>query len=293
MGKKGLGRGLEALLPAYQLMKEKSPVTELKVNSISPNSYQPRRQIDNEKLDELARSITEHGVVQPIVVRPLGEDRYQIVVGERRWRACQQLQLETIPAVIKEVDDQELSEIALVENIQREDLHALEEARAYQQLIESFGLTQEELARRLGKSRPLIANTLRLLLLPEVIQQYLMQELLTPGHARALLGLSGEEDQLQVARQVIEENLSVRETEERVRLRQQQKEPEKKKSSAREPLAADYEMVLRQMEERLSTVLGTRVKINARGQKGKVEIAYYSTEDLERILGLVLPGEEY
>jgi len=293
MGKKGLGRGLEALLPAYQLMAEKAPATELKVNSISPNSYQPRRQIDHEKLDELARSITEHGVVQPIVVRPLGEERYQIVVGERRWRACQQLQLETIPAVIKEVNDQELSEIALVENIQREDLHALEEARAYQQLIESFGLTQEELARRLGKSRPLIANTLRLLLLPEVIQQYLMQELLTPGHARALLGLSGEEDQLQVARQVIEENLSVRETEERVRLRQQQKEPEKKKSSKREPLAADYEIVLRQMEERLSTVFGTRVKIKARGQKGKVEIAYYGTEDLERILGLVLPGEEY
>lgn len=215
MSKRGLGKGLGALIPTtnpVQYDPDKDTISELNIHEILPNSFQPRKNFDPDKLSELAASIKEHGVIQPVIVRPHSEG-YELVVGERRLRACKQLGLEKIPAVIRALSDRDMTEMALIENIQRHDLNPIEEAKAYKKLIEEFGLTQEEVAKKVGKSRPFIANYLRILHLPELIHDYLAKGVLTVGHARPLLSIENQSLQLQLVKQIIDNGLSVRETE--------------------------------------------------------------------------------
>ncbi|MHB1126779.1 MAG: ParB/RepB/Spo0J family partition protein [Bacillota bacterium] len=290
MVKRGLGKGLEALIPPVVMSKQKEDlVTQIPLNHIQPNPNQPRRVIDEEKLQELAKSIESHGVIQPIVVRALGGDRYELIAGERRWRACCLLQVEKIPALIKEIDPQQISEVALIENIQREDLHSLEEARAYKALMEDYRITQEDLARRLGKSRSVIANTVRLLLLHPQIQLLINEKKISAGHGRALLALDNESEQLTLARVIVEKELSVRETEKWVqRIGEGQ---DKKEAGKKARIKAINENTTRDIESRLRSLLGTKVKIKDRGGKGKIEVEYYDVGDLERILDVFLKGE--
>lgn len=293
-----MGRGLEALIPNFDIEPEEiseggaaggGRVVLLSVANIVPNRFQPRRDFNEEKLKELAKSIKEHGVVQPVVVRKDGE-KYEIVAGERRWRACRLLKMDTIPAIVKDIDNQELTEIALIENIQRQDLNALEEASAYQLLIKEFGYTQEDLAKRIGKSRSAVANTLRLLLLEKRVQEMLQEGELTAGHARALLALEGPA-QVAAAEKVVGEELNVRQTEALVKgvLRKeaaaQEDAPEEEESGEEDSLYA----ILESVEESLRDALGTQVRIKSRNRgKGRIEIEYYGYEELERIIDLIL-----
>lgn len=279
LAKRGLGKGLQALIPEMEEHRQDS--IEIKIRDIHPNQYQPRRDFDLEKLQELADSIKEHGVIQPIVVTPFNKG-YQIVAGERRWRAASMIGLKEIPAVIKEYTQQQLMEIALIENLQREDLNAIEEASAYKQLIEEFSLTQEELGKRLGKSRPYIANTLRLLTLSTDLQDLIRNNQLSPGHGRALLSIEDPKVRDQIAKKVMEEKLSVRDLE---RLVQNLK---KKKKVKRTDNTRTKSPFIIELEENLQRILGTKVNIHRnRNKKGKIEIEYYSDEDLERILDLI------
>lgn len=294
MSKRGLGKGLGALLPSSldiegDLDKE---IRELRLDEIIPNTDQPRRQFDQDKLTELALSIQEHGIVQPIVVRTLENGLYQIVAGERRWRAAQQLELETIPVIIKDYNDKQMMEIALIENIQREDLNPLEEARAYQTLIEEHQLTQEELGGRLGKSRSYIANTLRLLNLSIPVQKMLEEGQLTSGHARAILTLP-EKGQETLAEKIIIEGLSVRETEQIVKTILTLKEEKADKLIQKEKSGSTlYEnSIIADFQERLRERLGTKVEINQQGDKGRIIIEYYSPGDLQRVLDLFFEEE--
>lgn len=271
-----MGRGLGALLPEVQ---EKDVVREVAVEEIVPNRYQPRQQFDEEKLEELVRSVEEHGVVQPVMVRPR-PGGYELVAGERRWRAALKAGLSSIPAVIKEFSDAELMEIALVENLQREDLNPIEEARAYARLIKEFGLTQERLAQRVGKSRPQIANTLRLLQLDEELQKAILDGQLSMGHAKVLLAIEDPSWRRQVVARVVQGQLSVRETEELLKTWQQ------KRRRPGKPVKTDPQLV--ELEEILRENLGTRVKIVSGRRKGRIEIEYYGPGDLERIMGLML-----
>ncbi|NLC77938.1 MAG: ParB/RepB/Spo0J family partition protein [Clostridia bacterium] len=290
MAKRGLGRGLEALLPSnFSLQGEQGAgkavkkVVELNIEEIVPNQEQPRRRFNDSTLRELAASIEEHGVVQPIIVRTLEDGKYQIVAGERRWRACQLLEKKTIPAIIENFNDQELLEIGLIENIQREDLNPLEEARAYKMLIDVYGLSQDEVAQKVGKSRPFIANMMRLLNLARPVQELLVSGELSVGHGRALLPLP-EDGQVTLAKKVLREGLSVRETEALVKsvLTLAGDRPAKKEKKDR-PLVLDKSLVL-DYQDRLREKLGTKVEINQQGEKGKIIIEYYSSEELNRVL---------
>lgn len=284
---KGLGKGLGALLPTIESEEvtstAKKGVEEIDINQINPNSKQPRRVFDDEKLNELALSIKEHGVVQPIIVRKVG-DHYEIVAGERRWRACQLLGLKTIPAVVKEYTDEEVTEIALIENIQRENLNPVEEALAYKQLIEKFKFTQEKVAVKLGKSRPYVTNLLRILNLPQKVLDMMQEGILTLGHGRTLLALSSAKQQEEVAEKILQLSLSVRQTEELVKKLTEGK-VEKPDSSKTSP---KIDPAYRQIEDRLRSIFGTKVKISNKGSKGKIEIEYYSEDELNRILDLVI-----
>ena len=275
MPKRVLGRGLEALIP----LKEEGFEKEVLVKDISPNKYQPRESFRPEKLRELIASIREKGVVQPILVRAKGRG-YELIAGERRLRAARELRLKKIPAVIRDVRDEEMLELSLIENIQREDLTPIEEAQAYRRLIKEFGLTQSSLAKRVGKERPSIANILRLLSLPREIQLDVSRGTISPGHARALLGL-GKAGQVEMNKKIKRRRLSVRETEELVSRRKRRKPPAKRRTMLRR----DVQIVA--LEEELMKTLGTRVRITQRQGKGKIEIEYYSPEDLERILELL------
>jgi len=288
MAKRGLGRGLGALLPDIKDKEEVSGIQLLPVDSIVPGKHQPREDFDSEKLEELVNSIRTHGVIQPIVVRPLGEGRYELVAGERRWRACQMAGLKEIPALVRELDEREVREVALIENVQREDLNPLEEAKAYQALMVEYGLTQEEIASRVGKSRPVIANALRLLQLPVAVQEMLRQGQLSAGHARALLSLEDPELQIRAATEVVEGGLSVRETEELVRRWQGKASGSRGGGVVRGQERLDWE--LEAMAEALEERLGTTVKIRRMRQGGRIEIYYYSQGELERLLQ-VLGGE--
>lgn len=280
MSKRGLGRGLSALIPETNLEQGDKP-GEIRLDEIVPNPYQPRRLFDQEKLDELAESIRKHGVLQPIVVRKAGE-RYEIVVGERRYRAARQAGLESIPAVVREYDDRDMMQIALVENLQREDLNPIEEAEGYRRLMSEFGLTQEELGAVLGKSRSAVANTLRLLKLDPFVQESVSRGTLSMGHARALLALESPTDQIRVCRKVVEEGLSVRQTEELVkRLLTPAQRVKHSKETARDPNIVE-------IEDRLKRSLGTQVRIKPGQRRSVIEIEYYSSDDLERILERVL-----
>ncbi|MCG0277060.1 MAG: ParB/RepB/Spo0J family partition protein [Thermanaeromonas sp.] len=288
MAKRGLGRGLGALLPDIRDKEDSSGVQLLPVDSIIPGKHQPREDFDEEKLAELVDSIRVHGVIQPVIVRPVGEGRYELVAGERRWRACKAAEVKEIPALVRELDERQVREIALIENVQREDLNPLEEARAYEALMVEYGLTQEEIASRVGKSRPVIANALRLLQLPAAVQEMLRRGELSAGHARALLSLEDADLQVRAAEEVVERGLSVRETEELVR-RWQGKAPQGRKAgSVRVSEEADWE--LEAMREALEERFGTAVKIRRMRQGGRIEIYYYSEGELERLLQ-VLGGE--
>lgn len=290
MNKTGLGKGLSALiLESPDSGESQEPVNEIEVNKIKPNAYQPRRVFEQDKLDELANSIKEHGVVQPIVVRRLRSGKYELVVGERRLRATQQLGWQKIPAVVKEFTDEQMMEIALVENIQRQDLNPVEEAIAYKRLLEEFKLTQEQLAQRVSKSRPFVANMIRLLNLPQEIINDLSENKLTVGHARPLLAIENEETKLKVARDIISKNLSVRETENLIR---KIVEDEKEQAPEEKTKAEKLTPIMIDLESQLRSLCGTKVKIKDLGGKGKIEIDYYCADDLDRITALFLRGEK-
>ncbi|MCR4440578.1 MAG: ParB/RepB/Spo0J family partition protein [Peptococcaceae bacterium] len=290
MTKSRLGRGLSALIPTESdaLVKDE-PVTEIKLELIKPNSFQPRKSFDKDKLDELARSIQEHGVVQPVVVRPLGNGEYELVVGERRLRACQQLLLEKIPAVVKDLSDRQMVEIALIENIQREDLNPVEEAAAYKRLMEEFDLTQEEVAQRVAKSRSFVANMLRLLKLPQPVLEMLSSGQLTVGHVRPLLAVDNEEQQIKLAGEMIEKNLTVRDAEALTKKQVAEKPMDGKKNKGKENKLPPG---ILDLESRLRSLCGTKVRIKQMGEKGRIEIDYYSSDDLDRIVSIFLK-EDY
>lgn len=278
--KTGLGRGLDALIPDVKPQQEQpenedtAPVM-LRLSLVEPNRDQPRKQFNDESLDELAQSIKQYGVIQPIIVCKNGE-RYEIVAGERRWRAARKAGLKEIPVLIKEYSREEIAEISLIENIQREDLSPIEEARAYRQLIEDHGLTQEALAQRVSKSRTAIANTMRLLNLHPEVQEMLSDGRLSAGHARALLAVENGTIQLELAGKVVEGALSVRQTEDLVKFYKIQNKPGKTRIKNDE----NY----RDLEKKLTCALGTRVRIKQNEQgRGRIEISYYTEEQLDQI----------
>lgn len=284
MTKKGLGRGLGALIPELESAdKERQSIAELEIKLIDRNPRQPRREFDAAKLGELADSIREHGVVQPIVVKPVG-DRYQIVAGERRWRAAQLAGLTKVPAVVRSFTEQEQMEIALIENLQREDLNPLEEAEAYRVLLDQFGLTQEELARRLGKSRPQISNTLRLLQLSDEVREYVRLGQLSMGHAKVLLGVEEPALQAELAGIVLARGLSVRDLE--ALITRSAEAPGAKRE--RRPLTVE----MRAVEGRLREYFGTPVKLQFSGEKGKLEITFFGEDGLQRIMDALGAAEE-
>ena len=273
---KGLGKGLGALLgeSAMQPVNQQSPLL-LPLQKIEPNRLQPRRNFDEEELSALADSIRQHGVIQPLTVRLLDSGYYQIIAGERRWRAARLAGLREVPVVVIEADDKKAMELALIENLQRADLTPIEEARGYQQLIGEYGLTQEQVADRVSKSRPAVANAMRLLSLPDELLALVEEGKLTAGHARAILSLKEKPQQLAVAQKVIHLQLSVRQTEAMCKkLSTAVKTPEPK------PVEVDY---LAECEKSLSRRLGRGVKIVSGKRKGKIELEYYGQEDLQRL----------
>lgn len=272
--RRGLGRGLSALIPSPP-PEEKLRLEEIPLGSILANPNQPRKYFDAQALEGLTVSIKEFGLVQPVIVRPK-EENYELIAGERRLKAAQQAGLKTIPAIIKPSSDSESLEMSLIENLQREDLNALEEAAAYQQLIEQFSLTHEELAKRVGKSRPLISQTVGLLRLPVEIQRLIIEGNLSAGHARTLLGLRDAHRQIKLAERIIAENLSVRQVENIVRFLTMER------SSRR----LSQPKALRRMADALSQRFGCRVRIKMAGEAGRIEIEFKSIEDLERIYHL-------
>ncbi len=280
--KKGLGKGLEALISSTNALEEaKNSVLEVKINEIDPNSQQPRKVFDQERLDALSESIKEHGVVQPIIVRTEGS-RYIIIAGERRWRAAKLAGLKTIPVIIKDISSREVMEIALIENLQREDLNPVEEAEAYQKLIDEYSLTQEEVAKVVGKSRAAIANSVRLLSLSNEIKDMISDGRLTSGHARTLITISDIQKQNSLANQIIEKGLNVREAEKLAAHEASGKKKQKTKAVNKE-IAELYTL-----EEKLRSVFGTKVNLLKGKEKGKITIEYYSNEEFDRIIDLLL-----
>ena len=286
MAKKGLGRGLDALLRAESVVETttayEKDVKIIKTTQIEPNKAQPRSDFDEEKLQALAESIAEYGILQPIVVKLNSNGFYTIVAGERRWRAARMAKLKEMPAIVKQFDEQSEKEVALIENLQRENLNAIEEALGIQELMELYGLTQEEVAKKLGKSRPAVANSVRLLHLPGAVQEYIKNGALSMGHARALLALEKQEKIEEVAKKIIQEDFSVRQTESYIKSLQAQKK--KKKASKQEEEMVRY---IRSLEQTLSSDLGTKIKIVHKNNKGKIEIPYSSLEDFDRIIKLI------
>ena len=281
-GQRGLGRGLDALLSGAKTNEEQPIVINIPTMQISPNKFQPRRVFDQEALTELAQSITQYGILQPIVVRK-AINGYELVAGERRWRASQQAGMVEIPATIKEYTDGEMIEIALIENIQREDLNAIEEALAYRRLMDELSLTQEEVGRKVGRSRSLIANMVRLLNLHPTVQEYVSRGTLSMGQARPLLALETRELQLEVAEMIIEEDLSARGAEELVKRFSEIPKQAKQQTKVTE----EKGIFVIEAEDRLKLILGTQVKIKPGKLKSKIEIEFYSPEDFERILELL------
>ncbi len=276
----GLGRGLNALLGDPVLQDQGEGSVSLPISQVEPGLNQPRKRFDPEALAELADSIREHGIIQPLTVRRLSSGYYQIIAGERRWRAAKQAGLDEVPAVIIEADDRKVMEIGLIENLQREDLNPAEEARGYQVLMTEYGMTQEQVAQRMGKSRPAVTNALRLLNLPEDLMALVEEGKLSAGHARALLGAPTPALQRQGARAVLDKGLSVRQTEALVKALQKEKKPKVRT----EDMLAIY---LADLEKNLGSQLGRKVHIQHRGKKGKLELEYYSEDDLETLLRLL------
>ena len=284
--KTGLGRGLGALIPSTSTSKEGSYYSEatgyqeVPIGSISVNPYQPRDVFDEDALNSLSLSIREVGVLQPVLIRRKSSDTFELIAGERRWRAAKRAGKETIPAIVRDVEDLTSLEHALVENLHRQDLGPLEEAAAYQQLIDDFQLSQEAVAKRVGKSRPAIANSLRLLQLPSSVQGFLMDGRLTAGHARALLGLSSRQEQDQLANRAIQENLTVREIERIVRDGSVSTKAKKKRSANKSVAELEVERIL-------SELLSTRVGVTIGSRRGKITIDFANSDDLSRILNII------
>lgn len=308
--RKALGKGLASLIPNTPLPTRAAPSTAIviedamdaevslpkknfvqtiSVDLIVPNHLQPRKHFNDEALEELANSIRVHGVIQPVVVCPLPNGRYELIAGERRWRACRKAGLAEVPAVFKDADNEGMLEMAIIENIQREDLDALEEAAAYQELMKQFGYSQEQVADKVGKSRPAVANSLRLLNLPKVIQEDIASNRLTAGHARALLSLETLQDQLTIREQVLRSQLTVRDVERLVQFRMNRvpkTEEGDKATSGGRPLSPQW----KQVQEDLTMALGTKVILqpNADMKGGKIVVEFYSAQDLSRIHDLVI-----
>jgi ParB family transcriptional regulator, chromosome partitioning protein len=310
--RRGLGRGLGALIPdparlgdgdaaaakAADQAAAGEPAAaglgevagaryeEVAVTAITPNPRQPRRTFDEESLDELAESIKQVGLLQPVVVRAVGPGRYELVMGERRWRAAQRAGLAEIGAIVKQTQDDDLLRDALIENLHRQQLDPLEEAAAYQQLLDDFGATHEELARKIGRSRPHISNTLRLLNLPPAVQKRVAAGVLSAGHARALLSLESAEAQDRLAQRIVAEGLSVRTVEELVAVGTDEAPPRHPARAARRPTAPG----LRHLADRLSDLFETRVKVEMGQRKGKIVVEFATVDDLERIVKAMTPG---
>ncbi len=282
--KSGLGKGLGALIPAAE-EKSAAPqgVTEVGLASITPNPHQPRAAIRDQDLMELAASIEEHGIIQPLVVTR-APDGYQLVAGERRWRSARLAGLATVPVIVKDLVPREMLELALVENIQRSDLNALEEAMAYQQLTEEFGLTQGQVAQRVGKSRVAVSNTLRLLKAARFVQEALLEGNISEGHARALLGLEREEAQEAALKTVLKQGLNVRQTEELVRRLLGQGRKERRPAPAISPQT-------RALETSFREALGTKVKLTRQGEAGRIVIHFYSDEELNALYERIVEGK--
>lgn len=260
---------------------EKPVEQKLKLSLIEPNHSQPRKKFDEEGLKELADSIKTYGVLQPLIVQKK-KDHYEIIAGERRWRAAKMAGITEVPVLIREYDRQQSMEVALIENVQRADLNPIEEAQAYQRLIQEFHLTQEEIAARVSKNRATITNSMRLLKLDERVQEMLSDGRISSGHARAILGVENGEQQFQLANKIVQEVLSVRDVEKLVKMMNR---PEKKKKEEKGP---DIQLIYRQLEEKLKSIMGTKVTINRKDRnKGRIEIEYYSQEELERIIELM------
>ncbi len=281
----GLGRGLSSLIPA-DFTADSGVYQEIDIKQVVPNPNQPREHFDEETLASLSRSITEIGVIQPIVVRELSEGQYELIAGERRWRAAKRADLSAIPAIIRTSDDQSSLETAVVENLHRQDLNALEEAAAYQQLVEEFDLTQEDVARRVGRSRSAVANTLRLLHLPSMVQRLLIEGQLSAGHARALLATPDRSEQERLAAQIVEEGLTVRQVEEMLRDEDSEDTDEDKPQAKRAaPKVADAGVL--ELEELLATRLDTRVAVKLGKGPGKLVVDFADLDDLERIYRII------
>ncbi len=271
----GLGRGLDSLFADNSVDEINPSVNKLRIMEIEPNHDQPRKDFDEKALSELAESIEQHGVLQPLVVRPLANGAYQLVAGERRWRAARIAGLTEVPVVIKELSDEEVIEIAMIENLQREDLNPLEEALGYRYMMDELGITQEQAAEKVGKSRPAVANALRLLKLPDEVQEMIKNNLISPGHARALLGFDSEDMIIQTAKLIVKEDLSVREVETMVK--NSKKAPKIPKQQKRDKFFSEVELAL--VEN-----LGRKVKIKeSKRDAGLLEIEFFDKDDLESL----------
>ena len=288
--KKGLGKGLDTMIPIYPpnakpeekaAVEDKKSEVIVKTSEVEPNREQPRKKFDEDALLELADSIKQFGILQPLLVQKR-EDYYEIIAGERRWRAAKMAGVKEIPVIIKDFTDQEIVEISLIENIQREDLNPIEEAQAYKRLMTEFHLKQDEVAERVSKSRTTVTNSMRLLKLDPRVQQMVIDEMITTGHARALISVQDPELQWKLANKIFDEKLNVRDVEKLMKSLQREKkeEPEKKDSS--------LEYIYKDMGEKMKAILGTKVTVNPqKNNKGTIEIEYYSTDELERIYDML------
>ena len=288
MNRKALGKGLGALIPDFERGVPEAPqaqqtgTTELLIDDIEPNPLQPRKFFDENKLNDLVQSIKENGVLQPVIVQQ-SETGYELVVGERRWRASKRAGLKKIPVVIRDFNDTQTLEVALIENLHRQDLNPIEEAEGYWRLANEFGLTQEKISEQIGKNRASIANSIRLLKLSKPIKEDIIAGRLSAGHARALLSLQSDKDIEELRREILKKDLNVRQTESRAR--QVKKSPIK----ASDASAGEKDIFLKKLETELSRAMGTKVEINPGKKGGKLVVTYYSDEDLDRIRGIVTP----
>ena len=291
--KKGLGKGLDSLITdkvGKPAAKEEKPKSEhaadaiiMDIKKVEPNREQPRKKFDEDALLELSESIKQFGVLQPLLVQER-KDYYEIIAGERRWRAAKLAGLKEVPVIIKKLTEQQIMEISLIENIQRENLNPIEEALAYKRLLTEFNLKQDEVAERVSKSRTAVTNAMRLLKLNDKVQQMVIDEMLTTGHARALLGIEDQEKQYNVAQQIFDEKLSVRDTEKLVKNLQNEKKAKPEDTKKIDP---KIEAIYRDLEEQMKKIFGTKVVINSKNEKsGKIEIEYYNQEELDRIMDL-------
>lgn len=292
--KKGLGKGLDSLIPDNKPVKSSKPETEvleeneskngeqmMKINMVEPNRDQPRKKFEEDALLELSDSIKQFGILQPLLVRKQ-KDYYEIIAGERRWRAAKMAGIKEVPVIIKDYTEQEIVEIGLIENIQRENLNPIEEAMAFKRLLQEFNLKQDEVAERVSKSRTAVTNSMRLLKLDDRVQQMIVDDMISTGHARALLAIDNKDEQYEIANRVFDEKLSVRETEKLVKEIKNPKKPKVKK-------AVENEFIYDDLANKMKEVMGTKVSISSKGNgKGKIEIEYYSDQELERIFEMIM-----